>query len=426
MTPPRDRFGAVLGSVGVSATIAAAGAPFWGPLPALAAGAITLALLLFGYTRFYDDIERIVASLEKSGPSGRSRRRAQRRRLPRRNTVILAILSSVVGATAGIIGVLTTINASPTPKASPPTAPFRPARPGAVLADSSGLKVAMGVENTTRGDKQYSKSVVASYDDVVAVELWYGNFSPDGHTIDHVAVGIELPATEAGDALVRGVVHVAGRELRPTATIDLDRPDARLSFIDGSIVWRRNTASPSDDSRYENISLPDSRLIGNPQPLDNVRAGPNYEATLSLLLRVQVPSIGIAVKVRATAGEFETRDVSRAGASVRFAVRVSNLGNVPLTNVQLWGALPPQLHIKPDEAISLGDGERPPVSRLRAAFTEQVPIDLGTIDVGASRTIEFDATVDPEAGGERLVTRAVVTCVPTGTYNNFATLDIAT
>lgn len=301
-----------------------------------------------------------------------------------------------------------------------------------ISAASIALEGSLGVANVTAGDTQYKESVSASYDQVVKVQAFYHNReNPDsGKVAEDLKVKISFP-NQAGKAQTV-TTRISGNDtnvVEDFVTVNLNRDDAYLEYIPGSAVWRHNAGTNEDVKIVEQTISDDVVTKAGGLVIEDAKPCYNFAATVTVLARVKVPSVGVTKKVRkAGTQDATTTNLSVApGTRLEYVVTAKNLSNTDLTNVYLRDPLPKGLTFVPGTAKKYyGEykGTVMTAAEAEAFFTGKK--NVGTLKPGASAFITFEATVanvnDLECGKHALKNIAVVDTDQTGEYNNSATV----
>jgi uncharacterized repeat protein (TIGR01451 family) len=295
--------------------------------------------------------------------------------------------------------------AQPAPVSAPDApAPGEPDPDGQALHDPSGLSAGLDVLNVTRGDRSYADSTDAIVDDVVQVQLWYGNYSPDRRSLANLAAHFELPRAPGKTAPLLATVTADRTEVTPTATVRLSLDRAHLEYIPGSLRWRHNTAEPDRPPAYKTEGLADGLLLGAASPLEDVRHGDNYVATVTIQLRVIASAHTVVVSVRRpNATQWSTEVSARLGDSVEYEVAISNAGNAPLCDILVMNNLPPNVSYLTGSTRLL-HGDSPRDHRLPDGIVDplfptgvgrppnrEVGVQIGDLVVGGVVKIRFSA-----------------------------------
>jgi uncharacterized repeat protein (TIGR01451 family) len=300
------------------------------------------------------------------------------------------------------------------------------------LAADVRIEGSIGVANQTTGETTYKESTSATYDQVVKYSVYYHNRELTGS--DKVAknfkIKIDFP-TAAGTTQVTKVTMGGDNTntITDTAVVNLNRADAHLEFIPGSVHWKHNVGT------RENIQLKTEKIadsvILNGAVIENVKPCHEFEATVTFMARVKVPSVGINKYVHAAGGTEKavTSLAVQPGARVEYMVSAKNLSNENLTNVYVRDPLPKGLTYVPGTAkkyFGTYNGTVMSADEANAFFGGRK--NIGTLLPGARGYITFEATVDSAdklaCGTNTIKNVAVVDTDQTGEYNNSATVTV--
>lgn len=302
-----------------------------------------------------------------------------------------------------------------------------------ISAASITLEGSLGVANVTAGDTDYKKSVNATYDQVVKIQAFYHNReNPDsGKVANNLKVKIDIPTEPGANQVVKTTISGDDTNvINDQVTVNLGRDDAFLEYIPGSAVWRHNAGTNENVNIVEQV-ISDSVVTGaNGVVVEDAKPCYNFAATVTVLARVKIPSVGVTKKVRkaGTQDQTTTNLTVAPGTRLEYVVTAKNLSNTDLTNVYLRDPLPAGLTYVPGSAkkyYGQYNGTTLTAEEATAFFTGKK--NVGTLKPGASAFITFEATVanaEQLACGENALKNiAVVDTDQTGEYNNSATVN---
>ncbi len=299
----------------------------------------------------------------------------------------------------------------------------------AVAADQVLIESSLGVANVTKGDTLYKHSVDASYDQVVKFQVFYHNREqPDsGKVAKNVRVKVDLPENVGATQVVKSTVKGDNTNtVESTATVNLDRSDAKLDFMPGSVVWKHNIGTNSNVN-YVEQKLSDNTILQG-LPIENEKPCHNFEATVTFLMRVHVPSVSIVKQVREKGTTTRVTNLTvKPGATVEYLISFKNLGNTDLTHLTVNDKLPEHITFVPG-TVKLYNGPNPGGAVINNDFLFRGGVDGGTFKPGSNGFVGFDAKVDEEkdleCGTNVLKNIAVVDTDQTGNYHNSATVNV--
>lgn len=299
-----------------------------------------------------------------------------------------------------------------------------------IAATTVLMEGSIGVANQTRGETTYKESTNASYDQVVKFQVFYHNreLPTSGLVAQNFKIKINMPTQAGTNQVVK--VTMGGdntNTITDTATVVLDRSDAHLEFIPGSVFWRHNVGTRTNINDVT-TNIPDSVIL-NGTVLENVQPCHEFEATVTFTARVRIPSVGITKVVRAKGATTPgtTQMSATSGEHLQYMITGKNLGNQTLTNLMLRDALPSQLSFVPG-TVKLYNGAHPNGVVVNNNSLFHGGVDTGSVGPGASVFITFEAVVKSESqlvcGTNNLKNIAVVDTDQTGEYNNTATVSV--
>jgi uncharacterized repeat protein (TIGR01451 family) len=300
--------------------------------------------------------------------------------------------------------------------------PLQSAAAADVLMEGS-----MGVANQTRNETEYKESTNAKYDEVVKFQVFYHNreLANSGRIAENFKIKIDMPTTAGRTQNVR--VTMKGdntNTITDNATVMLDRSDAMLEFIPGTVYWKHNVGSRENiDMKTEKIA---DSIILNGTKIENVKPCHEFEATVTFMARVKVPSVGVqkVVRKKGAAGGVTNLAVL-PGDRLEYILTGKNLGNARLDNLVLRDALPKGITFVPG-TVKLYNGSNPQGVVINNNYLFSGGVNTGHVGPGAQVFITFEATVDPieklACGLNTMKNVAIVDTEQTGEYNNSATV----
>lgn len=294
------------------------------------------------------------------------------------------------------------------------------------------MEGSMGVANQTKGETTYKESTNAAYDEVVKFQVYYHNreLADSARVANNFKIKIDMPQTAGTNQVVKVTMSGDGTNvITDTATVVLDRADAQLEYIPGSAYWKHNKGTRT------NINLVTEQIADNiilqGQKLEDVQPCFEYEATVTFMARVRIPSVGITKTVRKAGNNVPTVTslAAQPGDRLQYVVTAKNMGNQTLSNVYLRDPLPQGLTFVPGTAKKYYgefNGTVMTADEATAFFTGKK--NIGSLGAGAQAFITFEATLPAvaslECGTNTIKNIAVVDTDQTGEYNNFATVTL--
>ncbi len=297
-----------------------------------------------------------------------------------------------------------------------------------VMAVDALLEGSIGVANQTTGETTYKPSTSAKYDEVVKFSVYYHNRElPDSNRVaNDVKIKINFPTAAGTNQVVKATIAGTNTNtVTDTASVTLNRSDARLEFIPGSTYWKHNTGSRSNPT-IVTTHIADSVIL-NGAVIEDVKPCHEYEATVTFMARVKIPSVSITKQVRVAGGSATTNLSAQPNARVEYLITVKNLGNETLTNVKVHDALPANLTFVPG-TVKLYNGANPNGVVINNDLLFHGGVNGGSVGPGATIYYTFSADVAGvtklQCGLNTLKNIAVVDTDQTGEYNNNATVTV--
>lgn len=265
-----------------------------------------------------------------------------------------------------------------------------------LAAPTVRLDGTMGIANVTRGDTTYRESVAASYDEVVKVQMYYHNReNPDsGRIANDLRLKFEVPATAGGTQTIRGTLSSPdANTVTDTVSVNLDRADAYLEFIPGTAKWKHN-AGTNENVNIVETTLSDEIVYGGTGlVLEDAKPCFNFDATVTILVRVRVPGIKIDKKVRVKGQtQWTTSNSAKPGETLEYLLTYQNAGNTIHKDVEIRDNLPQRITYVPGSTkLTNANG-----SRTVADGVTTTGIIVGNYGPGANAHVTFEAKL-PEA-----------------------------
>lgn len=202
----------------------------------------------------------------------------------------------------------------------------------------------ISVANRTQGDTSYANSRTATYDDTVVFKVYYHNTEdPDSNKIaENVSVKVDLPTGPGETQTVTSTVKGSNTNtVVDTASVLLDRDDAYLEFISGSVEWKHNIGT-RDNIEYETLNLADSVITGGEfTPIEHQKPCFEYEAWITFSMKVRVASVEVDKTVALDGDTSWSESVTtEPGQTVNFSLEADNNGNARINSVTLRDLLP--------------------------------------------------------------------------------------
>ncbi len=285
----------------------------------------------------------------------------------------------------------------------------------AIAAPAVRIESALGVANVTAGDTSYSDSVSAGYDEVIKVQLWYHNMeeADSGLVAEDLTAKFDVPTGQGSTQTITGTVGGSNtNSVTNTVTVDLGRDDAYLEYIPGTAKWRHN-AGTNDSVNYQTVDISDD-VVTNGAGLNIEDAEPcfNFEATVTILLRVRVPSVQIEKSV-STPGSSDGWQESvsvEPGDKVSFLFTVLNNGNSALENVTVGDVFPEGIEYVPGTTI-VTNGNHPNGVAISTDDIANGGLNLNAFAIGGYSYVTIEAQVadasEFDCGRTTLVNKAV-------------------
>lgn len=295
-------------------------------------------------------------------------------------------------------------------------------------ATDRGLETALSVANVTRGDERYSDRVLAKVDDVLKIQLWYGNYSgPYSGTresTEDLRATIDISSHPTDDARRLITAELESANLGKTKTqvgVDLSLDDAFIEVTPNTTYWRHNVGT-NPDPKWVIEEVYQGNISGEGVPLEDVKPGEPNEATLTVLLRVRADAVGIKGYVR-PAGDSTWHQSTDAvpGDELEYLVELTNEGNTVLENVHVRADLAPGV-----DYLSGSTSVRRPDHTTGSDLPDGIVddgVDVGDYPPGESVYVSFRGRLPNEAAvGRQLDSTAVIR--PSGMNEYWNTMSV--
>lgn len=214
-----------------------------------------------------------------------------------------------------------------------------------VMAVDTVIEGSMGVANQTTGETQYKESTNAKYDEVVKFQVYYHNRElPDSNRVaEDFKIKIDMP-TQAGKSQTVKVTMGGSNTntITDTATVNLDRADAKLEYIPGSAYWKHNVGT-RENIQMQTEQIADSVIL-NGTKIENVKPCHEWEATVTFMARVKIPAVSIDKFVRVKGQpNWTTTNTAKPGDTLEYQLAYKNTGNTVHNDVLIRDNLPPKM-----------------------------------------------------------------------------------
>ncbi len=298
-------------------------------------------------------------------------------------------------------------------------------------ANEVTLESQLSVANTSRGETTYQKEATsASFDETVTFQVYFHNMeAPDSDLVaKDVNLAIDFPTTAGAVQTVTSTIGGSNTNtVVDTASVNINRADASLEFIPGSVQLKHNVGTRSNIN-YETIKLGDDFVTNPDGAIIKSEQLPcyEYEATVTFQARIVVEQVQIDKTVRVKGTDaFVTSANANPGDTLQYRLEVKNAGNSVLNNVIVRDNLPPRLSYVAG-STKLKSALFPNGTNVSSDNIVNGGINIQTMSPGGNAFILFEVTV-PEVNGLECGTtqfRNVGVVHPEGMNQVFNTADI--
>lgn len=281
-----------------------------------------------------------------------------------------------------------------------------------IAAPAVKLESNLSVANYTAGDSQYSKEVNATYDQVVKFKVYYHNTEdPTSNKVaENVSIKIDMPKSAGTKQTVTSSIKGDNTNVVvDTASVNLNRPDAYLEFIPGSVDWKHNAGS-REAIKYETVNISDSVVTsGAYVKIEHQKPCFEYEAWITFFARVKVPSVDIQKTVSVDNSPWGENATAKPGSTVKYLLTLTNAGNSVAKNVGVKDILPAGVTLQPG-TTKVFTSTHPDGVIVSDNIVSANGINVGDIAVGGNIHVGFRATIASadklKCGENKLVNKA--------------------
>lgn len=293
------------------------------------------------------------------------------------------------------------------------------------------FEMSMGAANVTAGHTTYKEKVTAKYDEVVKVQVYYHNMEDEnsGKIANDIRLKLDVPTTPGKNQVVRGTISSPDiNTVQDTVTIELDRDDAYLEYIPGSAIWKHNKGTNENVQDVEEKISDEVVYGGQGVILEDAKPCWNFDATVTILMRVRVPGISIQkmVRVKGTT-EWKTQNTAKPNDVLEYQIVYKNMGNTTHKNVVVRDNLPPNMTYVPGTTY-LANATNPQGVKYNSDNIALGGIVIGNYSPGANAFVKFEVKLPEngkvECGEHRFRNVGVVRPEGMNEYYNTATTTV--
>lgn len=220
-------------------------------------------------------------------------------------------------------------------------------------ADAVAIEGSVTASNVSAGSTNWAKSVNATYDQVVKVQVYYHNKEePDSNKIaQNLRVKLDMPTAAGKAQVVKGTIKADNSNtVNDQATINLDRDDASLQYIPGSATWRHNVGDNTNIKWQEDKIGDEIVTSGQGLVLENEKPCFNFAATVTVLARVTVPGVKVTKtsELASESNKWSANNTAKPGDTMKYMIKYENTGNAQQDDVIIRDSLPGHLTIVPN------------------------------------------------------------------------------
>lgn len=300
----------------------------------------------------------------------------------------------------------------------------------AQAAESVRLESKLGVANASANETVYAPSTSAKTDETVQVQLWYHNMeNPDsGKVANNLKAKLTLPTAAGKTQKINGTISADnGNTVNTTATVNLTPDTSALEMVPGTAQWRHNTGTNEQPTWVtEGLNATqEQQLLSGGVVLENEKPCFNFEATVTVKLRVKTEMVGITKQVRISGEkEWKTDNVAKAGDTLEYRIRFSNDGNSVLKDVVIADNMPGYVSYVTGSTM-LTNTNYPNGSTVSDNLTKG-GINVGDYAPGSVGYVTFKGKIDPKIpAGEHTLKNVAGVKVGSLMKENYATTKVS-
>lgn len=269
--------------------------------------------------------------------------------------------------------------------------------PVATSAANVRFEMTMGAANVTAGDTTYKEAVNAKYDQVVKVQVYYHNMedSQSNKVAHDVRLKLNVPTTAGTSQTITGSMSSPDiNTASDNVKVNLDRSDAYLEYIPGSAVWKHNKGTNDNVQITEEKISDDVVLNGQGLRLEDTKPCFNFDATVTILVRVRVPGVKIVKqsRVKGSGQAWSNDNTAKPGETMEYLITYQNIGNTKHEDVVIRDNLPPKMQYVPGSTY-LTNSTNPSGVKYASDNITNGGIVIGGYNPGAGGYVKFDVTV---------------------------------
>ena len=267
--------------------------------------------------------------------------------------------------------------------------------------DSVRLESRLGVANASAGEKVYNPTTNAKTDETVQVSLWYHNTEDanSNKVAQNLKAQLQLPTAAGKTQNIKGTISADnGNTVNTNATVNLTPDNSRLEMVPGTALWRHNKGTNEQPNWVTEGLTPaqEQALLNGGVVLENEKPCFNFEATVTVKLRVKTDAIGITKQVRvAGQKDWTTSNVAKAGDTLEYRIKFQNDGNTVLKNVMIADKMPDHVSYVAGSTKLLNSNHPQGVAVSEETLTKG-GINIGDAAPGGVAYVLFQGKIDPK------------------------------
>lgn len=262
------------------------------------------------------------------------------------------------------------------------------------------LESKLGVANPSVGETTYKASTNAKTDETVQVQLWYHNMenADSGKVANNLKAKIQLPTATGKTQKINGTISADNANtVNTSATANLALDNSRLEYVPGTAVWRHNKGT-NEQPNWVTDSLSttqEQQLLTGGVVLENGKPCFNFEASVSVKLRVKTDMVSITKQVRVLGEkEWKSENTAKAGDTLEYLITFKNEGNTVLKNLALADNMPAHVSYV-NGTTQAKNMNNPNGVKITSNNITTGGIDVGSYAPGSVGYVWFQAKVDP-------------------------------
>ncbi len=262
------------------------------------------------------------------------------------------------------------------------------------------LESKLGVANASAGENTYKPSTNAKTDETVQVQLWYHNMenADSGKVANNVKAKLQLPTAAGKTQKINGTISADNANtVSSSANVNLALDNSRLEYVPGTAVWRHNKGTNEQPNWVTDTltAAQEQQLLTTGVVLENGKPCFNFEASVSVKLRVKTDMVSITKQVRVLGEkEWKSENTAKAGDTLEYLITFKNEGNTVLKDLAIADNMPASVTYV-NGTTQLKNMNNPNGIKITSDKVTSGGINVGSYAPGSVGYVWFQAKIDP-------------------------------